>query len=805
MPLKKLALKPGVNRENTRYFNETGWYECDKVRFRQGTPEKIGGWAQFSNFTFLGVCRSLWNWVTLSGQNLIGVGTSKKFYINQGGQYFDITPIRKVVRPMLGAQPPGTGNPFTATDGSYVIAVLDVAHGCKSNDFVVFSGATSLGTSITDAVLNNVNGYTVTVIDANNYTITVSVLANASDAAASPGGGAAAVATYQVNLASEIQTPAVGWGGGGWGIGGWGTNKITGAPLQLWTQANFGEDLLFATIGGAIYYWNANVQLPGQELTITIASPGVLTFLDEHGLSVNDAIQLSTTDFLPTPLYPNITYYVASVPTPTTLTLRTSAIASGVTTTLSGVVITGTAGQFSCTAMSPALSIGQSITISGTLGGTGTITGYTDPTTYYVIATNGSTTFTLSTTAGGAGVVTTAGTPTGLTYTLSTTINTSGTQLGVQSLSIRGIPLTALSGASSVPTIQNGIFISDASRFIFAFGCNDYGSTIQDPMLIRWSDQESLTEWTPAATNQAGSSRLSHGSKIISAIQTRQEIVVFTDAALYSLQYQGAPVVWSTQLLGDNISILGPNAVALGSGVVYWMGVDKFYYYDGRVQTLKCDLRKYIYQDINLDQNYQVFASTNEGFNEVWFFYCSASSSAINKYVVYNYAEQVWYYGTMGRTAWLDSGIQNYPLAATYNGYIVNHEQGVDNAETSEVLPIDAYISSSEFDIDDGDRFGFVWRMLPDLTFSGSSTTVTPQVTLTLYPMQNSGSGTGTPVPANVDKLTGAAYTVTEGFTGQVNTRVRGRQMIYKISSDTIGTTWQHGATRIDIKPDGRR
>ena len=802
MPLKKLALKPGVNRENTRYFNETGWYECDKVRFRQGTPEKIGGWTQFSSSTFSGICRSLWNWVTLAGQSLVGVGTSLKFYINQGGQYFDVTPIRKVVRPMLGAQPPGTGNPFTATDGSDEISVSDAGHGCNTGDFVTFSGATGLGTSITAAVLNNVNGYSVTVIDTNTYIITVSVLATASDAIASPGGGASAVATYQVNLASEIQTPAVGWGGGGWGIGGWGTNQVTGAPLQLWTQANFGEDLLFAPIGGPIYYWNASVDLPGQQFTVSIASPGVVTFTNPHGLVSGDAIQLATTGALPTGLFPNITYYVATVPTPTTLTLSTG---TPVYSELTGVIITGTAGQFSCTAATSTLVVGQPVIINGVFGGTGSISGYTSPTTYYIVATNGTTTFTLSTTAGGSGVTTTAGTPTGLTYTQYLTINTSGTQSGDQSLSIRGIPLTSLGGASSVPTVQNGIFISDASRFIFAFGCNDYGSTVQDPMLIRWSDQESLTQWTPAATNQAGSSRLSHGSKIISAIQTRQEIVVFTDAALYSLQYQGAPVVWSTQLLGDNISILGPNACALGSGVVYWMGVDKFYYYDGRVQTLKCDLRKYIYQDINLDQNYQVFGSTNEGFNEVWWFYCSANSTVIDKYVVYNYAEQVWYYGTMGRTAWLDSGIQNFPLAATYNGYIVNHEQGVDDAETPIVLPINAYISSSEFDLDDGDKFGFVWRMLPDLTFSGSLDSVTPQVTLTLYPMKNSGSGTGTPVPANVDKLTGAAYTITEGFTGQVNTRVRGRQLIYKISSDTIGTTWQHGATRIDIKPDGRR
>jgi hypothetical protein len=377
---------------------------------------------------------------------------------------------------------------------------------------------------------------------------------------------------------------------------------------------------------------------------------------------------------------------------------------------------------------------------------------------------------------------------------------------------VRGIPLASLGGASDVPTVQNLIYVSDASRFVFAFGCNQAGETRQDPMLIRWSDQESAIDWTPSATNQAGFIRLSHGSKIIAAIQTRQEIVVWTDSAVYSLQYQGSPVVWSVQLLGDNISILGPNAVAQASGIVYWMGVDKFYMYDGRIQTLNCDLRKFIYQDINLSQNLQVFASTNEGFNEVWFFYCSKDSLEIDKYVVFNYIETnatggkgVWYYGNMGRTAWLDSGIQEYPIAATYNGYIVLHEFGVDDNELTTPEPIIAYISSTEFDIDDGDKFGFIWRMLPDLTFAGSSEDVTPQVTLTLYPMQNSGSGTGTAVSADVDKLTGASYVVTEGFTGQVNTRVRGRQIIFKAESNTLGTAWQLGATRIDIKPDGRR
>ena len=807
MALKKLALKPGVNRENTRYANEGGWYESDKVRFRQGNPEKIGGWSQFSNLTFLGVCRSLWNWVTLAGEILIGTGTSLKFYINQGGVFFDITPIRKIVNPMLGL---GLGSPFTAVDGSRIITVYDANHGCTPNSFVTFNGATGLGGAITAAVLNQ--EYQITVIDLNQYTITTAPTATAADAAGSPGGGAVAVATYQINLATEVQTPFTGWGGGGWGNGGWGTNQVTGASIQMWSQCNFGEDLIFAAMGSTIYYWNANVQLPGQDFTVTISSPAVLTFATAHDLVVGDALQLITTGALPTGLIANTTYYVDTVPSTTILTLRTSATASSATTTLTGVSITGIAGQFACTAMSPALAVGQSITISGVLGGTGTITGYANPTTYFIIATNGSTTFTLSTTAGGAGVVTTAGTPTGLTYTLSTIVNTSGTQSGTQSLSVRGIPLQSLSGASDVPIVQNLIFISDASRFVFAFACNDYGSTLQDPMLIRWCDQESAINWTPSATNQAGSIRLSHGSKIIAAIQTRQEIVVWTDSAVYSLQYQGSPVVWSVQLLGDNISILGPNAVAQASGVVYWMGIDKFYMYDGRIQTLNCDLRKYIYQDIDLSQNLQVFASTNEGFNEVWWFYCSEGSTLIDKYVIFNYLETnptggkgVWYYGNMARTAWLDSGIQDYPIAATYNGYIVLHEFGVDDNELTTPAPIVAYISSSEFDIDDGDKFGFIWRMLPDLTFSGSSASVTPQLTLTLYPMQNSGSGTGTAVTADVDKLTGASYVVTEGFTGQVNTRVRGRQIIFEAGSDTLGTTWQLGATRIDIKPDGHR
>jgi hypothetical protein len=332
-------------------------------------------------------------------------------------------------------------------------------------------------------------------------------------------------------------------------------------------------------------------------------------------------------------------------------------------------------------------------------------------------------------------------------------------------------------------------------------------------MLIRWSDQESLTTWFPSITNQAGFLRLSHGSGIITSLQVRQEILVWTDSALYSLQYLGAPYVWGSQLLMDNISVVSQNAASLASGVTYWMGLDKFYRYDGRVQTLRCDLRQYIFQDINRDQFGQVFSGTNEGFNEVWWFYCSANSTIIDKYVVYNYSEDIWYYGTMARTAWSDSALNGYPVAATYSNNLVYHEYGNDNNETGTPIAINAYISSSEFDIGDGHNFGFIWRLLPDVTFRGSSVTspAVPTVTMYMQPLQNSGSGFNN--PESVGGVSNAPVAQTraptaiqvEEFTQQINVRVRGRQMSFKIESDQLGCQWQLGAPRMDIRKDGRR
>jgi hypothetical protein len=477
---------------------------------------------------------------------------------------------------------------------------------------------------------------------------------------------------------------------------------------------NWGQNLLYGPRGSPLYYWDAAIGYSPSSVSITIASPAVVT---------------------------------------STIT-----------------VATGTPITFSTSGALP--------------------TGLTPGTTYYALASTG-TTFNLALTAGGAA------------------INTSGSSSGTTYIKPNGVLVSSLAGTDGYcPLYQNTFTVSDASRFTIVFGTNDYGSTILDPMLIRWSDQESLIVWYPAATNQAGSLRLSHGSKIVTTVQSRQEIVVFTDSSLYSLQYLGPPYVWGSQLLGDGISIAGPNAVTLASGVMYWMGIDKFYKYDGRTQTLNCDLRQYVFEDINKTQFEQVYAGTNEGFNEIWWFYCSLSSTVVDRYVIYNYLENIWYYGTMGRTAWLDSGLNEYPIAATYSNNLVWHENGLNDCTDSVTgLPISSYILSSEFDIDDGHNFGFVWRLLPDLKFVGSTAT-SPQVTMTLYPLQNSGSGYNSPLSVGGNAYATSTRTATypiEAFTGQIYTRVRGRQMAFKIEGNQLGLQWQLGAPRMDIRNDGRR
>lgn len=702
MPLKKLSLRPGVNRENTRYTNENGWYDCDKIRFRQGTPEKIGGWQRISGETFLGVCRSLWNWVTLSALNLVGVGTNLKFYIESGGAYTDITPDREHVT---------LTNPFETFNGSPLVEVTDATTGYVDGDFVSFYP------SVTVSGVTIYGEYQLTISGTNKYTIDVGSNANAN----ASGVGGTVQAVYQINVGPDFVVPLVGWGAGPWGFGSWGIGQSSEIPMRLWSQSNFGEDLIFGPRGGGIYYWDASVGLSPNVFTATVANPTVIS-----------TASIQYTNGTPIRFFPD----------------SGSTMPTGIT-----------AGQI-----------------------------------YYVRNSSG-TSFNISATPSGS--------------LIQVTVAATGTCR----IATNAYLLADHSDASDVPLQQNYLLVSDISRFVFAFGCNDYGATVIDPMLVRWCDQEDPYNWTPAATNQAGFLRFSKGSEIVTAVQSRQEVLVWTDAALYSLQYAGAPIVWGAQLMGDNISIAGQNAVAYANGVSYWMGKDKFYKYDGRTQAMRCDLRRYIFEDINAQQYEQVYAGTNERFHEIWWFYCSADSTAIDKYVVYNYLEDIWYYGTMARTAWLDSGLRENPIAATYANNLVNQEDGIDDNMLAITAPITAYITSAEFDLSDGHQFMFVWRVLPDITFANSTAT-NPSVTMYLLPLKNSGSGysvnSGTNENHSVATQSFAGVTRTavlpvEKFTGQIFTRVRGRQMAMKIESTGLGVTWQMGSARLDMREDGRR
>jgi hypothetical protein len=360
---------------------------------------------------------------------------------------------------------------------------------------------------------------------------------------------------------------------------------------------------------------------------------------------------------------------------------------------------------------------------------------------------------------------------------------------------------------SSCPTAANIVATSDTSRFVIAFGCNDYGSSTLDPMLVRWSDQEDYTVWAPSATNQAGSYRLGVGSTIVAELQSRQEILIWTDAALYSMQYLGPPYVWGFNILADNISIAAPKSMATAANITYWMGRDKFYMYSGRVETLYCPLRQYIFGDINLEQSYQFFASTNEAFNEIWFFYCSANSTVIDRYVIYNHLEKIWSYGNMARTAWLDTSLRDFPAAAGYDGQLIYHEDGVDDGTTNPPSPITSYIQSADFNIGDGHNYGFVWRMVPDITFDGSYVN-NPAVTFSMRPRQNPGANYSvapTPEVASTQNYQGQRNYLVQQFTQIIYTRVRGRQMAFRVSSDGLGVQWQLGVPSIDVRPDGRR
>ena len=647
MPLQTLKLVPGINREGTNYSNSGGWYDGDKIRFRSGNPEKIGGWSRLSNSVYQGTARSLWNWIDFDGSNYLGVGTNLKYYVESGGDYNDITPIRDTFTPQ------DTKYCFATATGSKVVIVTIIAHGATQDDFVTFSGATAVG-GVPAVDLNT--EHQITYIDSNSFSILVATTATST---VYLGGGVSTTAVFQILTGLDVYVIGTGWGAGPYSRLGWGTGYTSGIgqQLRLWSNDNYGQDLVIAPRGGAIYYW-----------------------VDATGVNVRAQLLAA---------------------------LSTAALGN---------------------------------------------------------------------------------TPAGIGY-------------GV-----------------FVPTATNQILASALQRFVIAFGANPYSAaqntvpTAFDPMLVRWSDQAQPYQWVPSITNQSGEFRLTHGSYIVAAQVARVENLIWTDSCLYSMQYLGPPYVYKFDVLMDNISIISPNAAISINNVTYWMGLDKFYMYNGTVSTLPCTLKQYVFEDLNSAQGFQVFAGGNSGYNEVWWFYCSEDTTVIDRYVIYNYLDNVWYSGNMSRSAWLDSGIRPYPVAADYNQHVLYHESTVDDNSGLTTEPIVAYVQSSDFDIEDGESFSFVWRMLPDVNFNGSNVN-NPYVSMTIKPRQNSGAPYGTadiPLVTSADNFAppyppnSSVYVVQE-FTGQVYTRLRGRQMSFRISSDSLGVAWQLGHVRYDSRRDGRR
>ena len=640
MPLQKLQFQPGINKETTSYSNEGGWFDCDKVRFRQGFPEKIGGWGKIGVKSFLGSCRALWPWRTLNLDDFLGVGTHLKYYIESGEGYYDVTPIRLTT---------SAGDvTFAAANGSSTLTVSDPTHGAVVNDFVTFSGAVSLGGNITAAVLNQ--EYQIfEIVDSSTYKIAARavssldnitddgqysptpVVANGSDTG---NGGSSIVGTYQINVGLDTSVTGNGWGAGAWGRSTWGsaaTVDLITDTLRIWTHDNFGEDLLINDMNGGIYYWDASA---------------------------------------------------------------------------------------------------------------------------------------------------------------------------VNSLTNPAVAISSLVGADLAPTIAKKVIVSDVDRHVIAFGCDPLDNIgVQDPLLIRFSDQESVVDWRPSTTNTAGDLRLGSGSKIVTAVETRQQILVFTDVSLHAMQYIGPPFTFGINMISENITIRSPISVVAVDDTVYWMGKNEFYVYNGGVQTLPCAVKDYVFSDFNSTQAEKCFGAVNSAFSEVWWYYPSASSDNNDRYVVYNYLQDIWYYGNLTRTAWVDRGVNENPIAAGRDGYLYNHEVGFDDGSTNPASPIAAYIESSQFDIGDGDQFSFVRRLIPDLTFR-NSTAETPTANFTVKARNFPGGAYLQNNSKNVEKT---ASVPVEQFTQDAHIRLRGRSIAIKVDSSTTGTGWRLGSPRIDVRSDGRR
>ena len=778
MPLQKMQLRPGINKESTNYGNEGGWYDCDKVRFRSGNPEKIGGWTQYSANQVVGTVRNLWNWVDLDNSNWMGVGTSDKYYAEEGGQFYDITPLRATF------STPNSNNCFTTLTSSPIVTVTIAAHGSVSGDYVTFSGATGV-----DPRLNG--EFIVTYVDGSNFTVTLPSNASSN---VTLGGGLLIVAEFQITNGLDVYVAGTGWGAGTW---------PSFLPVTLTNPFS-------STLGGHIITVHHVAHGLSDGYYVGITDIGIATPCGIPKAMMLKAHRITRVD------NDNYTIDVSNF-----TTLTTTA------TTLVGGTVTFNYIDFSVSnqewgSASETGSIGEQLRLwTAENYGKDLIFAPRGGDIYYWDGVEAP-----AVESGGGGIP-----PRAITLKAAATASTA-------------IPAY---NTTIIPTKAN-VVIASNERFVILFGTQTaipFFTYYQfDSMLVRWSDQGDPFQWDPSITNQSGEYRLSHGSTILQAVQTRQETLIFTDSALYSMQYQGAPYVWNFQLLMDNISIISPQSAYTVNGTTYWMGIDKFFAYNGTVSTLPCTVKQYVFEDMNYAQAFQFFVGGNSGYNEVWWFYCSeyiqdsdgdaldvngnkawqsgkppVPNDKINKYVVYNYLDNVWYIGSMARTAWLDSGLRQYPMGADYNGRILNHENGIDDNALTASAPILSYVTSSEFDIDDGQSFGYIWRILPDINFNASNVN-NPEAYISLYPRRNSGAAYDpTKLTTAYDPGNGfnpnaitskdnynkqPVYTVQQ-FDGQVYTRVRARQIMFKMASTGLGVAWQLGAVRLDTRKDGRR
>jgi len=720
MALKKLAFKPGINRDITNYSNEGGWFACDKIRFRKGYPEKIGGWTVVNFDAYKGDARSLFSYKTTSGDEIVSVGTDQKFYLLTGTTLKDITPVRKTF------ESPDTDNCFDTTSGSTTVTVNINSHGASDGDYVTFSGATAVG-GIPASDLNK--EFQCENVTGNAFEITVDTAATST---VTGGGGTGITATFQISIGVSNLGAGYGWGAGTWSRGTWGSGADTPVlfPERLIFVDQFNNDLIWNVQDDTIYYWEydsafSNISVPLNTLTGSRAVPtqvGKTMFTSSGHL-----LALACTE-----------YY-----------RDTTAGSSISTITNSGTTATIT------TASTHGLEVLDWVEFSGqtpvAYQGEYQVTEVPSTTTFKVVL--------LQNPGGSASVV---GTYDSINYTV-------------------GAPY--------------------------------------DPLLIRFANVDADTgpnpeEWKPEVTNTAGFLRVKGGSIIVTGFNTRQETLVFTDTSLNSLQFLGTSEVFGLQDISDNINIAGPNVVAEANNVVYWMGQDKFYAYDGRVNTLPCTLKQYVFDDINPAQSNIFFAGTNREFDEIIWFYCSAGSNTIDRYIIYNYQENLWYYGTLERTSWYDSQVLKFPLA-TNDGYVYKHEDGIDDGQPLGAEPeaIDAYIESADMAVEDGERFVLTKRVIPDINFTNSEQNnpvtgdpQTPTAIMTVGVRNFPGASVSTnDVEGNTlsrDVITSATI---DQYTNQVFVRARGRQMNFKISSDTVGTQWELGSVRVDFRPDGRR